>query len=445
MTAREIIQKKRDGKNLTESEINFFIHAYLRGEIADYQMSALLMAVYFQGMSFDETVTLTRIMRDSGEVVDFSHLSGIKVDKHSTGGVGDKVSLILAPLVAAAGVYVPMISGRGLGHTGGTLDKLESIPGFKTRLPLSRFKKQVEETGACLIGQSEKICPADRRIYALRDATATVQSIPLICGSILSKKLAEGIEALVLDVKVGNGAIFEDSATAEELAEHLIRTAAAFNLNTVALLTDMSQPLGVAVGNWLEVCEAIEILKGGGPEDTKQVTLALGAIMLQLAGKIKDLRSGMAHLRALLENGAAWQKFLEIVRAQEGEVTFLENPDQYPAPKHRLEMKAGEAGFVAAINAREIGRLCMLLGAGRQAVDDTIDYTAGMLMHKKIGDPVHPGETLITLQNSGRAPDNDFQQMVHTCFSIRSQPATPPKLLQKLFDARGVHFITEID
>jgi len=445
MTAREIIIKKRDGKNLTESEINFFIHAYLRGEIADYQMSALLMAVYFQGMSFDETVTLTRIMRDSGEVVDFSHLSGIKVDKHSTGGVGDKVSLILAPLVAAAGVSVPMISGRGLGHTGGTLDKLESIPGFKTRLPLSRFKKQVEEIGACLIGQSEKICPADRRIYALRDATATVQSIPLICGSILSKKLAEGINALVLDVKVGQGAIFEDAATAEKLAEHLIRTATAFNLNTVALLTDMSQPLGVAVGNWLEVCEAIEILKGGGPEDTKQVTLALGAIMLQLAGKTKDLRSGVTRLRALLESGAAWQKFLEIVRAQEGEVTFLENPDQYPAPKHRLDVKAGEAGFVAAINAREIGRLCMLLGAGRQAVEDTIDYTAGMLMHKKIGDPVHPGEPLITLQNSGRAPDNDFQQMVHACFSIRNQPVTPPKLLQKLFDARGVHFITEID
>jgi thymidine phosphorylase len=259
----------------------------------------------------------------------------------------------------------------------------------------------------------------------------------------------------VLDVKVGNGAIFDDTATAEKLAEHLIRIAAAFNLNTVALLTDMSQPLGVAVGNWLEVCEAIEILKGGGPEDTKQVTLALGAIMLQLAplieqstglaGKDKDLRSGMARLRALLENGAAWQKFLEIVRAQDGDARFLENPDQYPAPKNRMDVKAGEAGFVAAINAREIGRLCMLLGAGRKTVDDAIDYTAGMLIHKKIGDSVHPGEPLITLQNSGQAPDNEFQQMVHACFSIRSQPASPPKLLQKLFDTRGIHFITEID
>ncbi|MDZ7359223.1 MAG: thymidine phosphorylase [candidate division KSB1 bacterium] len=445
MTAREIITKKRDGKNLTESEINFFIHAYLRGEIADYQMSALLMAIYFQGMSFDETVTLTRIMRDSGEMVDFSHLPAMKVDKHSTGGVGDKVSLILAPLVAAAGIYVPMISGRGLGHTGGTLDKLESIPGFQTRLPLDRFKKQVEEIGTCLIGQSEKICPADRRIYALRDATATVQSIPLICGSILSKKLAEGIEALVLDVKVGNGAIFEDTATAETLAEHLLRTATAFNLNSVALLTDMSQPLGIAVGNWVEVCEAIEVLQGRGPDDTKQVTLALGAIMLQLAGKIKDWRTGMTRLRTLLENGVAWQKFLEIVRAQEGDVTFLENPDKYPAPKNRINVKAGEAGFVAAINAREIGRLCMLLGAGRKTVDEAIDYTAGMLLQKKIGDPVQPGEPLITLQNSGQMPDNHFQQKARACFSIRREPASPPKLLQKLFDARGVHVITEMD
>jgi len=445
MTARESILKKRDGKTLTASEINFFIHAYLRGEIADYQMSALLMAIYFQGMSFDETVTLTRIMRDSGEVVDFSHLPGIKVDKHSTGGVGDKVSLILAPLVAAAGVYVPMISGRGLGHTGGTLDKLESIPGFKTQLPLSRFKKQVEEIGACLIGQTDEICPADRRIYAMRDATATVQSIPLICGSILSKKLAEGSNALALDVKVGNGAIFKDAETAEELATHLIRIATAFNLNTVALLTDMSQPLGGAAGNWVEVCEAIDVLQGRGPADTRKVTLALGAIMLQLAGKTGDLPSGTAQLRALLDNGAAWEKFLEIVRAQEGDITFLENPDKYPAPKHRLEVKAEREGFITAINAREIGRLSMLLGAGRKTVDDTVDYTAGMLIHKKISDRVHRGEALITLQNSGPPPDNDFIQTAQSCFVIAHQSLPPPKFLQKLLNAQGVQPITEIE
>ena len=445
MTAREIVLKKRDGKQLAENEIDFFIHAYLRGEIADYQMSALLMAIYFQGMSFDETVTLTRIMRDSGEVVDFSHLPGIKVDKHSTGGVGDKVSLILAPLVAAAGVPVPMISGRGLGHTGGTLDKLESIPGFKTRLPLERFKKQVGELGACLIGQTEEICPADRRIYAMRDATGTVQSIPLICGSILSKKLAEGINALVLDVKVGNGAIFEDDDTAEELATHLIRTATAFNLNTVALLTDMSQPLGVAAGNWVEVVESIAVLQGRGPADTRQVTLALGAIMLQLAGKTKNLQSGMAQLRALLDNGAAWEKFLEIVRAQAGDTTFLENPDKYPAPKHRLEVKAERDGFIAAINAREIGRLSMLLGAGRKTVDDVVDYTAGLFIHKKVGSRVEKGEALLALQNSGALPEANFIQALRNCFTISPQSVAPPKLLRKLLSAQGVQPITEIE
>ncbi len=445
MTAREIIQKKRDGKTLTESEINFFLRAYLHGEVADYQMSALLMAVYFQGMSFDETVALTRIMRDSGEVVNWSHLSGAKVDKHSTGGVGDKISLILAPLVAAAGVYVPMISGRSLGHTGGTLDKLESIPGFNTRLSIPRFKKLVEEIGTCLIGQTEEICPADRRIYSLRDATATVQSIPLICGSILSKKLAEGIDALVLDIKVGNGAIFENASTAEDLAMHLIRTATAFNLNTVALLTDMSQPLGVAVGNWVEVCEAIEVLKGSGPDDTRKVALALGALMLHHAGKSKDLRSGVAQLHPLLENGAAWQKFLDIVKAQEGDISFVEHPEKYPAPKHRREVNAEADGYVTAVNAREIGRLCMLLGAGRKTVDDAVDYTAGMFIHKKIGDRVRHGESLVTLQNSGQAPDIEFEHAVRACWTIGTHAATAPKLIQKLLDVHGVRAVSEIE
>jgi pyrimidine-nucleoside phosphorylase len=445
MTAREIIQKKRDGQSLAENEIEFVVHAYLDGEVADYQMSALLMAIYFQGMSFDETVTLTRIMRDSGEVVNWPHLSGAKVDKHSTGGVGDKISLILAPLVAAAGVYVPMISGRGLGHTGGTLDKLESIPGFKTKLSIPQFKKLVEEIGTCLIGQTEAICPADRRIYALRDATATVQSIPLICGSILSKKLAEGIDALVLDVKVGNGAIFEDASTAEELATHLIRTATDFNLKTVALLTDMSQPLGTAVGNWVEVCEAIDVLKGGGPDDTKKVTLALGALMLRLADKTKDFKTGVDQLQALLENGVAWRKFLEIVKAQEGDVSFVERPEKHSAPKHRREVKAEADGYVTSINAREIGRLCMLLGAGRRTVEDQVDYTAGMFIHKKIGDRVHHGEPLVTLQNSGRAPDEEFERMVRACFTIGSHPILAPKLIQKLLDANGVHTISEIE
>jgi pyrimidine-nucleoside phosphorylase len=436
MTAREIIQKKRDGQPLNENEISFFIRSYLDGEIPDYQMSALLMAIYFQSMSFDETVALTRVMRDSGETINFSHLPGIKVDKHSTGGVGDKVSLILAPLVAAAGVYVPMISGRSLGHTGGTLDKLESIPGFKTQLPLHRFKKQVEEIGTCLIGQTEEICPADRRIYALRDATATVPSIPLICGSILSKKLAEGIDALVLDVKVGSGAIFADAETAEKLANHLIRTAERFGLHTIAVLTDMSQPLGAAVGNWVEVCEAIEVLKGSGPEDVREVTLMLGAAMLLLADKANDLQSGLKQLRELLRNGAAWRKFLQIVRAQEGEVSFVEDTDKYPEPKYHREIKAEITGYVKAINAREVGRLSMLLGAGRHAVHDGIDYNAGILIHKKVGDRVREGETLATLQASLRPIDEAFERDLLQCFHVSFQSGPAPKLIHKLLDAK---------
>jgi pyrimidine-nucleoside phosphorylase len=444
MTARDIVQKKRDGHALTESEIIFFMRSYLDGEIPDYQMAALLMAIYFQRMSFDETVTLTRVMRDSGRVIDFSCLSGTKVDKHSTGGVGDKISLILAPLVAAAGVYVPMISGRGLGHTGGTLDKLESIPGFKTRFSLERFRKQVEEIGTGLIGQTEEICPLDRRIYALRDATATVPSIPLICGSILSKKLAEGIDALVLDIKVGNGAIFESAGKAEELASHLIRTAAAFNLHTVALLTDMSQPLGAAVGNWLEVSEAIEVLRGRGPDDVKKVTLTLGALMLQLAGKVSSLQEGVSRLRNLLDNGTAWRKFVEIVQAQEGEVSFIENPNKYPAPKYRREINAERSGCINAIHAREIGRLCMLLGAGRNTMEDEIDYTAGFILHKKVGDKVASGEILATLQSSLRPPDDFLARGLQQCFHITPPPAPPPKLIHKLLDGTGAHSIPEI-
>jgi pyrimidine-nucleoside phosphorylase len=444
MTARDLIQKKRDGQTLTEGEISYFIRGYLDGAIPDYQMSALLMAIYFQGMSFDETVTLTRIMRDSGEVIDLSHLSGAKVDKHSTGGVGDKVSLILAPLVAAAGVYVPMISGRSLGHTGGTLDKLESIPGFKTQLSLDRFKKQVAAIGTCLIGQTEKICPADRRIYALRDATATVPSIPLICGSILSKKLAEGINALVLDIKVGNGAIFPDTTSAEELAGHLIRTAEAFNLRTTALLTDMSQPLGAAVGNWVEVREAIEVLRGVGPEDVRKVTLTLGALMLQLAGKVRTMESGLDRLQELLRNGAAWRKFIEIVKAQEGDISFVENPDNYPAPRYRREIKAETAGYLTAINAREIGQLCMRLGAGRCTMGDGIDYTAGIFIHKQVGNQVRMGEALATLQSTRQSPDDHFARALQRCFNINEQPAPPPKLIHKLLDATGSHPLTEV-
>ncbi len=437
MTFLDLLQKKRDGQALAGAEIEFIISDYLKDRIPDYQMSALLMAIYFQGMNDNETVTLTRLMRDSGVVMDFSHLDGPKVDKHSTGGVGDKVSLILAPLMAAAGIYVPMISGRGLGHTGGTLDKLEAIPGFRTQLSLREFRELTEKIGACLIGQTAEICPADRRLYALRDVTGTVPAMPLICASILSKKLAEGLNALVLDVKVGRGAIFEEAAQAEELALRLIQTGLAFNLKIIAVLTDMSQPLGHAIGNWLEVLEAIEVLQGRGPDDVVQVTLALGAAMLKAAGKVNDWRKGREQLSLLLHNGAAWEKFLQIVRAQGGEIAVLEQPKKYSPPQHREQVLSEQAGFVAGIDARTLGRLSMNLGAGRMQLKQAVDPLAGITLHKKIGDRVERGELLATWQSSTVAITPDWRATLHDCirFAIVS-PKLPPTLIAR-FDETG--------
>ncbi len=439
MTLLDLLHKKRDGLALREAEIEFIITSYLDERMPDYQMSALLMAIYFQGMNDNETVALTRLMRDSGLVMDFSHIAGPKVDKHSTGGVGDKVSLILAPLMAAAGVYVPMISGRGLGHTGGTLDKLEAIPGFRTQLSLQKFRELTERIGTCLIGQTEEICPADRRIYALRDVTATVPAIPLICASILSKKLAEGLDALVLDVKVGEGAIFKEAATADKLAERLIKIASHFGLRTIALLTDMSQPLGNAIGNWLEVVEAIELLQGRGPEDTKHVTLALGAAMLQAVGKSNDSKAAMQSLNALLQNGAAWEKFLEVVTAQGGDVSVLHEPLRYAKPTSVATIKAEQSGYVATINARELGRLSMALGAGRVNIKQGADALAGIMLNKKVGEAVVTGDVLATLQSSTIKIEEEHLQTARSCFSISMQSPKIPSLLLAQLDERGRH------
>ncbi len=444
MNAVEIIQKKRDGQALSADEIKFVISEYLENKIPDYQMSALLMAIYFRGMDDSETVALTRLMRDSGVVLRHSHISIPKVDKHSTGGVGDKVSLILAPLMAAAGVAVPMISGRGLAHTGGTLDKLEAIPGFQTQLSLERFQQLTASLGTCLIGQTEDICPADRRIYALRDVTGTVPSMPLICASILSKKLAEGIDALVLDVKAGNGAIFPDNASAEELATRLIRTAKHFNLPVIALLTGMSQPLGNTIGNWVEVREAIDVLHGHGPQDTRRVTLALGAAMLKAVGKIQQLHEGVKQLEKLLDNGAAWQKFLEVVKAQHGEVDVVEHPERYPKPRHTLAVKAAQSGYIAQIDARALGHLSMTLGAGRVEVNHKVDPLAGMTLHKKVGESVAAGETLALLQSSTVAFDENIATSVQQSFVIADHAAAPPPLLIAMLDEAGRHAIDGI-
>lgn len=433
MTFLDLLHKKRDGQALRDEEIAFIIDGYLNESIPDYQISALLMAIFFRDMSEPETVALTRLMRDSGTVLDFSHLPGPKVDKHSTGGVGDKVSLVLAPLMAAAGLYVPMISGRGLGHTGGTLDKLEAIPGFRTQLSLQEFSRLTAKIGACLIGQTPEICPADRRLYALRDVTGTVPVMALICASILSKKLAEGLDALVLDVKVGNGAIFENAEQAEKLAQRLVRTAGHFGLKTMAVLTDMSQPLGHAIGNWLEVLEAVEVLQNRGPEDVKRVTLALGAVMLQAAGKAGDLRAATAQLSALLQNGAAWKKFLEIVQAQGGNVAVLEHPQKYPPPKYREQVCAAQSGYVAGIDARALGRLSMTLGAGRAHLQQPIDALAGIVLHKKVGAHVASGEALATVQSSTVELTPGVLEALRASFSLAAvSPRISPLVLARL-------------
>lgn len=374
-----------------------FISGYVANEIPDYQMAALLMAVYFNGMTADERAALTDVMLHSGVVVDLSHIPGVKVDKHSTGGVGDKVSLILAPMVAACGVPVPMISGRGLGHTGGTLDKLEAIPGFRTDLSIEEYKRVIAETGLVLIGQTKEIAPADKRMYALRDVTATVESIPLIAGSIMSKKLAEGIDALVLDIKTGNGAFmhtFEDSAA---LAEALVSIGTSMGKRTVGYITDMNQPLGYMIGNWLEVVESVECLKGRAVADLMEVTYVLGGTMVWLGKRAASIDEGIERCKEAIASGKAFEKFCEVVARQGGDPSYLEHPQRYPRPRHVVEVRSTASGYVTGYATMQIGLLAIALGAGRTKVDDIIDPKAGIIITKKIGDRVERDELLGTI------------------------------------------------
>ncbi len=394
MNAYQIIAKKRDGYRLSDEEIEYIVLGYSRNKIPDYQISALTMAIYLNGMDFEETAALTRIMLDSGIRMNFEAVPGFKADKHSTGGVGDKVSLVLAPLVAAAGVKVPMISGRGLGHSGGTLDKLEAIPGFRTNLSENEFYQQIEDIGVSLIGQTERIAPADRKMYALRDATATVESIPLITASILSKKLAEGIDGLVLDVKTGKGAFMKTPERSRELAESLVKTAALNALPTRALITRMDEPLGFAVGNWLETKESIDCLRGNGPDDLMQATMALSAQMLLMAGVADSEQQAMEQLNEAIASGAAFQKFCDIVERQGGDLSYIHSPERYPKSKFEYGIKAPKDGYITDINALDVGFAVVQLGGGRQVMEDRIDYKAGVLLHRKVGDFVSKGETL---------------------------------------------------
>jgi len=399
----ELIVRKREGEKLGEQEIRDLITGFMDGSVADYQMSALAMAVYFRGMSFDETVAMTLAMRDSGTVVSLDQIEAPKVDKHSTGGVGDKVSICLAPIVAACGVTVPMMSGRGLGHTGGTLDKLEAIPGFRVDLPVKEFRAQLRKIGCALIGQTGDLAPADKRLYALRDVTGTVESIPLITSSILSKKLAEGIDALVLDVKVGRGAFMKTEADARELARCLVRVGTLAGKRVSALLTDMNTPIGYTIGNALETREALEILHRQGPNDLRELTYDLAAEMLRAAGVAKTKSQALRRVELAVTNGTALQKMREIVDAQGGDSRVVDAPDQLAVARHRTTVTAKADGYVRDIDPLELGYASMRLGAGRGRAEDAVDPGAGIRLHVQLGDQVRTGGELATLYTSERA------------------------------------------
>jgi pyrimidine-nucleoside phosphorylase len=403
MQLYELIRRKRDKGRLSDEEIEELVAGFASGKVPDYQMSAMLMAIFFRGMTAEETAALTLAMMNSGDVFDLSGIAGPNVDKHSTGGVGDKVSLILAPLVAACGANVPMVSGRSLGHTGGTLDKLESIPGFRIDLSFSQFRNNVASTGLCVMGQTKRMCPADRRMYALRGVTATVDSIPLIAASIMSKKLAEGIDGLVLDVKTGKGAFMSRIAGARRLARTMIGIGTQLGKKVVALVTDMSEPLGEAVGNAVEVVEAIEALKGRWRPDLEEVTLALGEEMLILAGLATSPAQAHRLLMRALSRGLGLEKFRQMVRAQGGDPKVVDDYTLLPEPAHRVGVLAESAGFVRSIDALQVGLLGVRLGVGRQTLDSKIDYSAGFVFKKKVGDRVEKSDVIVEVQGSNEA------------------------------------------
>src|SRR5579864_2969838 len=412
MRVADLIRQKREGAEITPEQINYLIGGYTRGEIPDYQISALLMAVVLRGMSRPEIAALTEAMLHSGRVLDFSDLVGRKVDKHSTGGVGDKTSLVIAPIVAAGGLRVPMISGRGLGHSGGTLDKLESIPGFNVNLSLADFRRVLETCGCALIGQTAEIAPADKKIYALRDVTGTVESSALICASIMSKKLAEGIDALVLDVKTGSGAFMKNIDDAANLADLLVETGKRMGKKVVALLTDMNQPLGRKAGNAMEVAESVEVLSGTGPADLRELCLELAAWMFLLGERVKTLAEGKKLSADLIASGQAREKFREIVGLQGGDVGVIDDPRRLARARQTLDVTSPAAGFIAATQCEQLGIACVVLGGGREKKEDAIDPAVGIEFHKRIGDAVTRGEPLCTLHYNAATRLEEARRLV---------------------------------
>ncbi|WP_226679780.1 pyrimidine-nucleoside phosphorylase [Sutcliffiella horikoshii] len=396
----DLIQKKRDGKELTTEEIQFIVKGFTDGTIPDYQMSAFSMAIFFQGMSDQERADLTMAMVHSGDTIDLSAIEGIKVDKHSTGGVGDTTTLVLAPLVAAVGVPVAKMSGRGLGHTGGTIDKLESVPGFHVEIDNQEFIDYVNKNKVAVIGQSGNLTPADKKLYALRDVTATVNSIPLIASSIMSKKIAAGADAIVLDVKTGAGAFMKDLDEAKKLAKAMVDIGNNVGRRTMAVISDMSQPLGYAIGNALEIKEAIDTLRGEGPKDLEELCLELGSYMVLLAEKASTLEEARGMLEEVIRSGAAIETLKTFLEAQGGDASVVDNPEKLPQAKHVVELEAKEAGVVSEIVADSVGTAAMLLGAGRATKDSEIDLAVGIVLRKKIGDKVEAGESLATIHSN---------------------------------------------
>jgi pyrimidine-nucleoside phosphorylase len=420
----DIIEKKRDGQELTTAEINFFIEGYTKGEIPDYQASALAMAIYFQDMNDRERADLTRAMVESGDTIDLSAIDGVKVDKHSTGGVGDTTTLVLAPLVASLGVPVAKMSGRGLGHTGGTIDKLESIAGFHVELTREQFIDLVNRDKVAVIGQSGNLTPADKKLYALRDVTGTVNSIPLIASSIMSKKIAAGADAIVLDVKTGDGAFMKTQEDAEELAHAMVRIGNHVGRKTIAIISDMSQPLGFAIGNALEVKEAIETLQGKGPKDLTELVLTLGSQMVILAGKAKTSEEAKEMLLDAIHSGKTLAKFKEFLANQGGDASIVDDLTKLPQAKYKIELPAKQSGYISRMVADEIGVASMILGAGRATKEDVIDLAVGLVLHKKVGDKVEEGESILTIY-SNRENVEDVKQKLYDNIFIADTAIAP--------------------
>ncbi len=420
--AIDVIRKKRDGLELSRDEIESLVNVYTRGDIPDYQVAAWLMAVVLRGMTRAETTALTDAMLRSGEVLDLSSLPGKKVDKHSTGGVGDKTSLVLAPLAAAAGIVVPMISGRGLGHTGGTLDKLEAIPGFNVNLPVAQFRRVLETCGCCMIGQTAEIAPADRKLYALRDVTGTVESPYLICASIMSKKLAEGIDGLVLDVKTGSGAFMKSEKDAVFLAELMVETGERMGKQMVALITDMDQPLGNMIGNALEVVEVVEILRGEGPEDLRQLCLELAGWMLHLGGASVTVEKGKEQSEKLIASGKALDKFRRMVELQGGDPRVIDDPKRLPQAGYTMTVCSPKDGYLASLQCEQVGTACVILGGGRERKEDSVDPAVGIVLHRKVGDVVSTGERLATIYYNAEERAGRARQLLEQSYQIADSP-----------------------